>query len=227
MSTKEKNNRITILGALSPKQQLKLSLESPSRNISKREQIYLPGEEAEYVYVIQSGRVKLSRCSECGKEVILSIMGPGEVFGLEPLLGHDSRRAQAIALEGGRLLALRRDRFQEMILQNPELLMTLLRIVNERLWDSRDSLSRLVFKDVKSRLAALLLELARSDGKVCGNEIRLEAPITHQDLANLIGSTRETTTATLNQFKRARLIQFDRRRIVISGLGGLEALAAS
>jgi CRP/FNR family transcriptional regulator len=132
-----------------------------------------------------------------------------------------------VALEGGRLLALRRDRFQELILENPELLMTLLKIVNERLWDSRDNLSRLVFSDVKSRLAALLLNLARSEGKVCGNEIRLEAPITHQDLANLIGSTRETTTATLNQFKRAQLIQFDRRRIVISGLGGLEALAAS
>ncbi len=227
MNNENTNNRIAMLSALSPKQQLKLSLESPARNISKREQIYLPGEDAEYVYVIQSGRVKLSRCSECGKEVILSIMGPGEVFGLEPLLGHSDRRAQAVALEGGRLLALRRDRFQEMILENPELLMTLLRIVNERLWDSRDNLSRLVFNDVKSRLAALLLNLARSEGKVCGNEIRLEAPITHQDLANLIGSTRETTTATLNQFKRAQLIQFDRRRIVISGLGGLEALAAS
>jgi CRP/FNR family transcriptional regulator, cyclic AMP receptor protein len=227
MNKKKTNNRITMLGALSPKQQLKLSLESPSRNINKREQIYLPGEDADYVYVIQSGRVKLSRCSDCGKEVILSIMGPGEVFGLEPLLGHSDRRAHAVALEGGRLLALRRDRFQELILENPELLMTLLKIVNERLWDSRDNLSRLVFSDVKSRLAALLLNLARSEGKVCGNEIRLEAPITHQDLANLIGSTRETTTATLNQFKRAQLIQFDRRRIVISGLGGLEALAAS
>ncbi len=227
MNNRSTNNRITMLGALSPKQQLKLSLESPSRNINKREQIYLPGEDADYIYVIQSGRVKLSRCSDCGKEVILSIMGPGEVFGLESLLGHSDRRAQAVAIEGGRLLALRRDRFQAMILENPELLMTLLRIVNERLWDSRDNLSRLVFSDVKSRLAALLLNLARSEGKVCGNEIRLEAPITHQELANLIGSTRETTTATLNQFKRAQLIQFDRRRIVISGLGGLEALAAS
>ncbi len=227
MEKLKSNNKMTILGALSPKQQLKLSMESPTRGLSRREQIYLPGDEAEYIYVIQSGRVKLSRCSECGKEVILSIMGPGDIFGLEPILGHETRRTQAVALEGGRLLALRRDRFQALIMEHPELLMTLLKIVDNRLWDSQDSLSRLVFKDVKSRLASLLLKMARSDGKVCGNEIRLEAPVTHQDLANLIGSTRETTTATLNQFKRARLIQFDRRRIVISGLDGLEALAAS
>jgi len=221
------NNTFKLLGALSPRRRLKLSLESPSRNTQRREILYFPGDAAEFIYVIQSGRVKLSRCSEEGKEVILSIMGVGEVFGLEPVLGQESRRAQAVALEGGRLLVLRKDRFQALVLEQPELLMTLLRIVNQRLWDSRDSLSRLVFKNVKGRLASLLLEMARREGEVRGREIHLESTMTHQDLANLIGSTRETTTATLNQFKRARLIQFDRRRIVISGWDGLRALAAS
>jgi len=219
--------RMTILAALGSRQRLKLSMETPSRVIRKRERIYLPGDPADSLYLIQSGRVKLSRVSQCGKEIILSILGPGEIFGLEPVLDEESRSAQTVALEQGRLIVLSREKFQSLLLQTPDLLMTLLKIVNLQLRDSQESLSRLVFKDVKARLASLLLELARSEGKSCGNEIRLEAPVTHQDLANLIGSTRETTTATLNQFKRAQLIQMDRRTIVISGWDGLEALAAS
>lgn len=223
---KETDNRISLLTALGPKQRLKLSMESPARPIRRREQLYLPGEPADTLFLIQSGRVKLSRCSAEGREVILSILGPGDVFGLETVLGQESRASLAVALEAGRVLMIGRERFQSLVAEHPGLMMVLLRIVNERLMESHESLSRLVFHDVKGRLAALLLELAGRQGRAEDGGIRLEAPVTHQDLANLIGSTRETTTAMLNQFRRQQLIQFDRRRIVISGWDGLRALAA-
>jgi CRP/FNR family transcriptional regulator len=98
-------------------------------------------------------------------------------------------------------------------------------ILHRRLRSSRESLTRLAFQDVRSRLAGQLLDLVRRQGDCQGDRAELATSLTHQDLANLIGSTRETTTATLNQLRRARLIQFDRRRIVIPHLPGLEALA--
>jgi len=223
----ENNKRISILSALSPKQRLKLSMETPSKAMQRREPIYVPGEPAGCLFLIQSGSVKLSRCSEVGKEIILNILGPGDLFGLETLLGQDRRRSLAVALEPGRLLAISRERFEQLAEHSPELMMTLLRIVHERPMESHESLSRLAFRDVTGRLASLPLDLAREQGRATGRDIRLETPVTHQDLANLIGSTRETTTATLNQFRRQQLIQFDRRRIVISGWKALEAMAGA
>jgi len=218
--------KISVFEALGARRQLKLSLESPQRSLRRRETLYLAGDEADYVCIVQSGRVKLARQSPGGKALIWEIVGPGEVFGLEPLFGQELRESRAVAMQEARILLVDRNRFRQLLFEHPDLSQSLLRLLHERLQSSRESLSRLAFQDVRSRLAGQLLDLARRQGVCQGDRAELEAPLTHQDLASLIGSTRETTTATLNQLRRARLIQFDRRRIVIPRISGLEALAA-
>ncbi|MDP6418983.1 MAG: Crp/Fnr family transcriptional regulator [Candidatus Krumholzibacteria bacterium] len=217
---------MTLLGALDAREQLKLAVDSTVRSLRRREVLFHPGDQADCICIVLDGKMKISRVSESGKEVILGIMGPGESLGLEIILAEPCTRTLAMALEPSRILRVSREKFQSLVLAKPELLLTLLRITNEQLWNSRENLSRLVFMDVKGRLAALLLELSESGEKSQGCR-SLETRITHQDLANLIGSTRETTTATLNQLRREKLIRFEQRNIVISRPGGLETLAAS
>lgn len=217
--------RTRFLSALSAKQRLKLSLNSPQRSLRRGAYLYMSGDESEQLYVLQSGRIKLSRIQESGREVTLAILEHGEIFGLEWLQGHELRESYAQAMEDSRVIAVSREQVQNLLRERPELGLILLRILSEKLRDTQSIVERLLLKDVKARLASLLLDLARRSGIPEENGIRLGTRITHQDLANLIGSTRETTTAMLNQFKRSRLIDVRRRQITIAAWDGLQKLA--
>ena len=91
--------KISVFEALGARRQLKLSLESPHRVLGRREMLYLAGDEADYVCIVQSGRVKLAHQSPGGKAIICEIVGPGEVFGLEPLFGQERRESRAEAMQ--------------------------------------------------------------------------------------------------------------------------------
>lgn len=214
-----------FLGALSPKQRLKLSMDSPQRSLRRGAFLYMPGDPCTGVYVVVSGRIKMSRLQESGRELALGMVEAGELFGMECIQGQEQRDASAQAMEDCRIMLISKERLQALLHEQPELSFVLLRLLGDKLADSQQVIQRLLLKDVKSRLAALLLDLATRCGQPADNGVRLAARITHQDLANLIGSTRETTTATLNQFKRKRLIDMERRQITIAAMDGLQRLA--
>jgi CRP/FNR family cyclic AMP-dependent transcriptional regulator len=218
--------RTRFLSVLSAKQRLKLTMESPQRGLAKGEFLYLPGDEAEVIYILVSGRIKLSRIQECGRENPLEILETGELFGIEWLQGQTQRQDYAQAMDACRVIAISPERIQALMEEQPELHLILLRILGEKLRDSHSAIERLMLRDVKARLASLLLDLAQRCGIEVEDGVRLATRITHQDMANLIGSTRETTTAMLNQFKRCNLIQVQSREITIAGWDGLQKLAS-
>ncbi len=214
-----------FLAALTAKQRLKLSMDSPQRGLARGAFLYMPGDDCEGVYVVVSGRIKISRLQESGRESTLGMVEAGEIFGIECIQGLKSRESTAQAMEECRIMLISKERLQDLLREQPELSFVLLQVMGEKLRSSQQVIERLLLKDVKARLAALLLDLARRCGQPADNGIRLAARITHQDLASLIGSTRETTTATLNQFKRSRLIDMERRQITIAAPDGLQRLA--
>ncbi len=218
--------RTRFLSALNPKQRLKLSMDSPQRTLRRGAYLYMPGDESEHLYILQTGRIKISRIQESGREVTLGIVEAGDIFGLDWLQGQELRESYAQAMEDSRVIAVNRERVQLLLKEQPGLGLVLLRILSEKLRDTQTIVERLLLKDVKARLASLLLDLARRCGVPEENGIRLGTRITHQDMASLIGSTRETTTAMLNQFKRSHLIDVERRQITISAWDGLEKLAS-
>lgn len=215
-----------FLSALTAKQRLKLSMDSPQRGLARNAFLYMPGDDCEGVYVVVSGRIKISRLQESGRELTLGMVEAGEIFGIECIQGLKNRESTAQAMEDSRIMLISKDRLQELIREQPELSFVLIQLMGQKLRASQQVIERLLLKDVKARLAALLLDLARRCGQPAENGIRLAARITHQDLASLIGSTRETTTATLNQFKRSRLIDMERRQITIAAPDGLQRLAS-
>jgi len=218
--------RTCFLSALNPKQRMKLSLSSPRLAVRRGAYLYLAGDEAESLYILQSGRIKISRVQCNGRESALGILDSGELFGLEGLRGFKSRDSCARALDESRVIAIDREKLQALVQEQPELSLLLIRILSEQLMDSQRVIERLLLKDVKARLASLLLDLALRCGIPAENGVRLGAHITHQDMANLIGSTRETTTAVLNQFKRSHLIQMQRREITLTAWEDLRQLAS-
>ena len=177
--------------------------------------IYRPGEAADPLYIVEEGLVKISVCSATGRDLTLGLYGPGEVFGEEAVLEDGHRMAFAAALQPSLLIVVPRARLHQRIEQDREVASLLTRLLAARVKDSIRQLESIAWNPVPSRLAAALLRLAERNGVAESAGMRVDLRITHQEIANLIGSTRETTTATLNGFRRRGWITVVRRSIVL------------
>lgn len=192
------------------------------KHYDKKDLIYLPGDASDQVYLLKEGRVKISKLSEDGREITLVILEPGEIFGESAIVDdEDTRSTVAEAFENAYLCVISRKDFEEFINNKPELALSVTKLMGFRRRQIETMLEDLVFRGVHERLALLLLRLSERHGKdVDGNKL-IDIGLTHYDYANLIGSTRETTTACLNDFKREGLIEFQKRKVVILNEKGL------
>ncbi|HLF85818.1 MAG TPA: Crp/Fnr family transcriptional regulator [Nitrospiria bacterium] len=181
----------------------------------KKETIFLPGESSQQVYLLKTGRVKISRVSEEGREITLALLEPGEIFGELEILEGSARDTIAEAMEESQLCVIQKEQFLSLIRKRPELSFRLTKLIGLRLRRIESRVEDLVFRDVPSRLAHLLIQLSENYGKTTPEGIFLNIKITHQEMANLIGSIRETVSATLGEFKKEGLITFEGRKIII------------
>ncbi len=196
------------------------------KHYDKKTAIYLPGDVSDQVYLLKEGRVKISKISEDGREITLVILEPGEIFGESAIINDDKTRSSvAEALENAYLCIIGRKDFEEFINNKPELSLSITKLMGFRRRQIETMLEDLVFRGVHERLALLLLRLADRHGKDIGDKKLINISLTHYDYANLIGSTRETTTACLNDFKREGLIEFQKRKVVILTERGLKKRA--
>jgi CRP/FNR family cyclic AMP-dependent transcriptional regulator len=182
--------------------------------------IYTPGETREALFLLKTGSVRLYRLTADGKKLILSTLGPHTVFGDMPLAGQQMYGAYAEALSDSTICVLGRADLEKLIETRPLVAVRLLEIVGQRLVDAEAVIEEFAFRSVPARLAALLIRLSRRDGV---DEVRGHS---HQDLAEMIGTYRETVTATLDDFKRRGLVAVSRRHIQILDRRGLERVAS-
>lgn len=197
------------------------------KHYDKKDLIYLPGDVSDQVYMLKEGRVKISKLSEDGREITLVILEPGEIFGESALIDDDETRSTvAEAIEKAYICVISRKDFEEFIHNKPELALSITKLMGFRRREIENMLEDLVFRGVHERLAILLLRLSERHGKDIDGNTLIDISLTHYDYANLIGSTRETTTACLNDFKREGLIDFKKRKVVIINEHGLKNRAA-
>src|SRR2546428_644994 len=180
-------------------------------------------EPQEIVYLIKEGRVKISRYSADGREQILDLLEPGDTFG-ELTLVQEAEPVQAEAFEDTLICALYRDDFIGLIRRQPEVMLTVMKVLAARLRVAQEEIADLVFRDVPGRLASLLLRLAEAYGRKSSGKLLLALRLTHQDIASMIGATRETVTSTLSRFRAAGLIATEHRSIMIKNTEGLRRL---
>jgi CRP/FNR family cyclic AMP-dependent transcriptional regulator len=181
--------------------------------------IYTPGETREGLFLLKSGGVRLYRLTADGKKLVLSTLGPHTVFGDMPLAGQQMYGAYAEAVSDCMICVLGRADLEKLIEARPSVAIRLLEIVGQRLVEAEAVIEDFAFKGVPGRLATVLVRLSAREGV---DEVR---GYSHQDLAEMIGSYRETVTTTLDDFKRRALVTVGRRHIQILDRRGLERIA--
>jgi CRP-like cAMP-binding protein len=176
------------------------------------------------VYLLKRGRVKIANTAPSGKEVTFDILEPGEVFGELDVLEDAPRSTSAEALDDALICVIPRRDFDQYLAMHPTVMFKLTKLIGLRLKKIQSRVEDLVFRDVPARLAHLLSELSKTEGVTDKQGMRLKVKLTHQEMANLIGCSRETVSTTMGQFRDDGLIQMDGRTITIVNEKGLSTL---
>lgn len=216
--------KIPLLAGLQTEQYRELISLVEVREVQRRQIVYLPGDPGEHVFFIQGGRVKCSKVSRDGKELTLNYAAAGEFFGEQCVLAGQPREEMAEAMKNSIITVLPRGNIRALLLGEPQIAYRFIKVMSDRRRAMETKIEHLVFHDVHAKLAALLLELGQEYGKDSEDGVQIDQKITHQEMANLIGSTRETISLTLAAFKRKELIQLQGRTVVLTDLDGLAAL---
>lgn len=214
---------IDLSGILCPRKIKRGDLETHEQKaFSKGAYIYLPDEYADRMFFITEGRVKIGTYSEQGKEVTKAIIGPGEVFGELSLIGESKRHDFAYAMEATRTCVMTVDEMKSMMREHDALSLFLMRTMGSRMLEMENRLQSLVFKDSRTRIIEYLLELVRKKGQRVGYEMLVRKFLTHQEIANLTATSRQTVTTVLNELRNKDLLTFNRKRLLIRDMEALE-----
>ncbi len=182
---------------------------------NKSEPIYFAREPSNEIFFLKKGRVKIARVSPAGKELILAIINPGEVFGELSIADENERTDFATAMDNSLICSINKDEFKGFLEKNPVLNLKITKLIGFRLMKHSERLEELVFKDASQRVASFILRFAAERGKKIGEQIFVRPSLTHQDIAKLTACSRQTVNATLTELREKGIIRFDRRKIII------------
>ena len=184
---------------------------STMKNSSKREIIYFPEERSDNIYMLKEGKVKISRVSEDGKKMTLQLIGPGEIFGESAILGQDKRENIAEVVENAVICSINRTMFQEMLANNPKLNISINKFIGLRIRKIQAHVEDLVFKDAQERVIAFLKRYAKTFGKEMIDGWMVRPFLTHQEIADLTATSRQTVNSILNDLVSNQDIKYTRR----------------
>jgi CRP/FNR family cyclic AMP-dependent transcriptional regulator len=159
--------------------------------------------------------VKVSRLDETGREAVLSILGPGEVFGEMSLLDGMKRSATCSALTDTEVLIIYRDDFLNLLQKYPQIAISLLKELAQRLRKADLQIKSLSLKDAEGRVGCVLILLADDLGRMYKGQVVVEEIPTQQDLANMAGTSRETVSRVMTKFEKQGLIKVEGRKLII------------
>ncbi len=185
---------------------------TPLHRYGKSDVIYSPQDCHRALYLIIEGRVKVSRLSQ-GAEVVLDIYGKDDFFGEAGYLGSDQESEQATALENASLMHWMFAELKQLVVQTPALGAALLRMLAQKLTNANQRIGIFCLDPVHRRLVKTLLDLSQRLGQPSDDQMLHLAPITHEDLARHVGTSREVVTQYMNQLRRKYLLQYSRRGI--------------
>lgn len=208
--------RVSIFKGLNDEALRAIGSSLRSQRYSKDTTIFNQDDEGDSLYIIVKGRVKVVLYGENGREAILTIFGPGDFFGEMSLLDGQPRSANIITLENTTTLALSRSDFTNHLHANPA---TALRILEEmciRLRYADDIIGNLALLDVYGRVARILIGLAKKDGEVVDEGVLIRQRPTQQELASMIGTSRETVSRVLSEYQRRGMLSMQGKSVLLS-----------
>ncbi len=214
--TPEKLKSIQLFSSLDTDDIMELKDILKIKNFKKNEVILFEEDTNEYMYAILSGRVKVYRSTEDGKEIILAVHREGDFFGEMSLIDRKTSPATVVALTDSVIALLSREDFFSLIRNHPALLEQLLLILCGRLRDSWQKMEMLNFKNAAQRVKILLLMLMRDHGEEQpSGDVLLDIKLTHQDIADMTGLTRETVTRVLDRWQKDGEIEVKKGKLLL------------
>ena len=186
-----------------------------SARVHRGESLFREGTEGDKVYVVLTGKMKLTKASADGRENLLAVIGPGEMFGELSLFDPIPRTSSAVAISDSELAALSHKDLRPWISAHPDVAMHLLRALAQRLRRTNELMADLVFTDVPGRVARQLLVLSKKFGRASSEGIHVEHDLTQEELAQLVGASRETVNKALADFANRGWLRIEPRAVVL------------
>lgn len=217
-------NRFSIFSTLSSSDLKEITPYIAAVSFKKREVIFSEGDPSEWFYLVVDGKVKITKLSQEGKEIILEIIPPLDFFGGLAVLRGFPYPANAIAMEDTKLLRISRSNILRILDRFPNLMYCMALQLGERMKGSHETLKNIALERVESRIASLLLKLADKAGSKAEDGIVIDIKLTKQDIAEMVGTTVETSIRTMSKLKKMNVVAEREGRIVISNLEKLRSL---
>lgn len=195
-------------------------------SVKKKGNIFSEGDQPEWFYIVESGKVKITKMSSDGKEIILEIISPGDIFGGVAVMKGFPYPANAIAMENSKIIKISRRNIMRLVDRFPNLMYCIAMNLGDRMKSSHDSLKNIALERVEARIAALLLKLADKVGVKVKEGILIDMRLTKQDVADMVGTTVETSIRTFSKFKKEKLLSETEGKVVIKNRDGLESLSS-
>lgn len=208
--------QINIFRDLSDEDLNRIDRVTTMRNLAKDSYIYFPDEPSKVVFLLKEGRVKIGTFSDDGKEVIKAILEPGEIFGELAVAGQEKRTDFAQVLDKNvKICAISKAEMLNILNNNPSLNLKVTQLIGLRLQRMERRFESLIFKDARQRVVDFIKSSVEEKGKKIGFEYAFKHKLTHQDIANLTATSRQTVTIVLNELREEGILSFDRRSILV------------
>ncbi|KAF0152815.1 MAG: Crp/Fnr family transcriptional regulator [Ignavibacteria bacterium] len=215
MADSEFLNYVPIFSELDKDSIEKIERIGSRKTYTKNEVILLEEEAGTALFVIVSGKVKVSRTSNDGKEVILTILGESDFFGEMAILDGLTRSATVTTIEKSELFIIQRNDFLTLLYEHPEVSIALLQELTRRLRNADMKIKALSLKDAEGKVATVILQLADDVGKIKHGKVEIDKLPLQQDLANMAGTSRETISRTLHSFAKKGLVEMEGSKLRI------------
>ena len=181
------------------------------KHFPKNSLLICEGDESDSLYVLLAGKVKIYAGDDSGKEIVINIQGPGEIFGEVAMIGRIPRSASVMSIEPVEVAFLSRSRFENCLLDHPELAVKFLGLLVDRVLSLTQMTKNLALNDVYGRIAYTLNKLAEEDS----GERTIRIRLTHQDIASMVGSSREMVSRIMKELTTGGYIESHDKHIVL------------
>lgn len=199
---------------------------STTEKVAKGEYVFLECDQPRNLYTVVKGEVKLLKQTEDGRETIVEMAYPGEIFGEEAIFDGQPYPMTAQALDDVELLAISRTDFFTFLRDNPDLALEIITELGTRLREAQNTIRALAMERVEWRIARVLLMLSRKAGIVEADGVSIDLPLTRQDIADMAATTVETTIRVLSNFKKMGLVDTEKGKIILRDKKHLEEMVS-
>jgi CRP-like cAMP-binding protein len=219
-------SEVAIFQDLSASEMAELGRSAPMKDVDAGTIFHSPEDAAEVLFILKKGRVKVYQLTPDGRALTLHVYEAGSIFGEMSLLGQGMHGSFAHALTPCVLCLMSRDHVQQLLFGNPRIAMRISEALATRLTSIENRLIDFAYRRVPERLARLLLQLAQPHRQLFSRTQRMEVRYTHEELADMIGATRETVTKLLNEMRARKLVALQRGTVTLIDMDGLQRVAS-